>query len=318
MPAWRAPGWPSASGNGSTTRRPATHAPAAKSQFLPAGVYTPTVKRRNPQSRGPHDPGNRTGLARAISKLGYCSRSQAAAKIRAGKVCVNGVLQRVPDTPVLPGKDRITIEGRAVAAAAKIYLMLNKPRGVVTTASDEKNRPTVYSLLPRKLPWIAPVGRLDQASEGLLLFTNDSAWSARIAAPETHLDKTYHVQISVIADEPLLETLRGGITTGAGDFLRVKRADLLRAGGSNSWIVIVLDQGKNRHIRRMLEHCGVEVLRLLRVSIGPLQLGALARSSCRALTRNEKIALDLALAGQPPANQPAAPDCCPGSASSRG
>jgi 23S rRNA pseudouridine2605 synthase len=119
--------------------------------------------------------------------------------------------------------------------------------------------------------------------------------AARITAPETHLDKTYHVQISVIADELLLETLRNGITTIKGDFLRVKKAGMLRAGGANSWIEIILDEGKNRHIRRMLEHSGLEVLRLVRVSIGPLQLGELAKSSCRALTRNEKLALDHAL-----------------------
>jgi 23S rRNA pseudouridine2605 synthase len=253
------------------------------------------VKRRNPQSRGSSGPQKKTGLARAISKLGYCSRSKATEQIKAGKVRVNGALRKDPETPVSPGKDRITIDGSTVAAAAKIYIILNKPRGVVTTASDEKERTTVYSILPKELPWVAPVGRLDQASEGLLLFTNDSAWAARITAPETHLDKTYHVQISAIADEPLLETLKNGITTSEGDFLRAKRVSMLRAGGSNSWIEIVLDEGKNRHIRRMLEHCGVEVLRLVRVSIGPLQLGVLAKSSCRALTRNEKLALDHAL-----------------------
>jgi 23S rRNA pseudouridine2605 synthase len=113
------------------------------------------VKRRNPQSRGLSGPQKRIGLARAISKLGHCSRSQAAAQIKGGKVRVNGVLRKDPETPVFPGKDRITIDGNAVSAAAQIYLMLNKPRGVVTTASDEKERTTVYSLLPKELPWVA-------------------------------------------------------------------------------------------------------------------------------------------------------------------
>jgi 23S rRNA pseudouridine2605 synthase len=131
----------------------------------------------------------------------------------------------------------------------------------------------------------------------LLLFTNDSAWAARITAPESHLDKTYHVQITAVAGESLLETLRSGVRTAEGDFLSVKSATLLRAGESNSWLEIVLDEGKNRHIRRMLERCGVEVLRLVRVSIGPLQLGDLAKGSCRMLTTNEKLGVDRALTG---------------------
>ena len=133
----------------------------------------------------------RVGLARALSKLGYCSRAQAAQLIRAGKVYVNGALRRDPETPVRLGTDRLEIEGQPIAAFKKIYLALNKPRGLVTTASDEKGRDTVYSLLSAGLPWVAPVGRLDKASEGLLLLTNDSEWAARVTSPETHLEKTY-------------------------------------------------------------------------------------------------------------------------------
>ncbi len=205
-------------------------------------------------------------MARALSKLGYCSRSQAAELIRAGRVKLNGVVRRDQETPTHP-KDRIEVDGAPLAASAKIYLLLNKPRGAVTTASDEKGRETVYAYLPKNLPWIAPVGRLDRASEGLLLLTNDSGWAARIAAPETHLDKTYHVQIGTIADEILLDALRHGIRTIDGDFLRVKQAKVLRQGERNSWLEIVLDEGKNRHIRRMLEQLNIEVLRLVRVAI---------------------------------------------------
>ena len=141
------------------------------------------------------------GLARVLSKLGYCSRSQAAEMIRAGRVQLNGAVKRDPETPVTVEKDRIAVDGDRVEANDQIYLMMNKPRGLVTTASDEKGRETVYSLLAgAKLPWVAPVGRLDKASEGLLLLSNDSAWGARIAAPETHLPKTYHVQIAAVTD----------------------------------------------------------------------------------------------------------------------
>jgi 23S rRNA pseudouridine2605 synthase len=169
---------------------------------------------------------------------------------------------------------------------------------VVTTASDEKGRETVYDCLPAGLPWVAPVGRLDKASEGLLLVTNDSEWAARIAAPETRLEKTYHVQIGAIADEKLLEDLRNGVRNAQdGEWLRVKRARILRHGERNSWIEIVLDEGKNRQIRRMLEHLQVEVLRLVRVAIGPLTLGDLPKGATRALQPSEKQALDRAMRG---------------------
>ena len=162
-------------------------------------------------------------------------------------------MRRDPETPVHLDKDRIEVDGLQLKAAVKIYLALNKPRGIVTTASDEKGRDTVYSLLGADIPWVAPVGRLDKASEGLLLLTNDSEWAARITAPETHLDKTYHVQIGKIADAALLETLKNGVQTKEGETLRMKDASLLRQGERNSWLEIILDEGKNRHIRRMLE-----------------------------------------------------------------
>jgi len=239
----------------------------------------------------PRKQNKRAGLARALSKLGYCSRSQAEKLIRSGRVQLNGTTPRNPETPVRMEQDRIAVDGRRITSAKKIYLMLNKPRGIVTTASDEKDRATVYSLLPQDLAWLAPVGRLDKASEGLLLFTNDSEWAARITAPETHVYRTYHVQIAAIAGDELLGALERGFTE-AGEVLRVKSAKLLRSGEHNSWIEIVLDEGKNRQIRRMLEHCGVAVLRLVRVAIGPLQLGELAKGAHRALSAREKAALD--------------------------
>ena len=198
----------------------------------------------------------KVGLARALSKLGYCSRSRAAELIAAGRVKLNGTLPHDPETPVHIGKDRIEMDSQPVEGSSKIYLALNKPRGVVTTAADEKNRETAYAYLPEGLPWIAPVGRLDKASEGLLLLTNDSEWAARITAPETHLDKTYHVQISAIGDEKVLQSLRNGIRTSDGEFLRLKNVRVLRKGERHSWLEMVLDEGKNRHIRRMLAELG--------------------------------------------------------------
>ncbi len=236
----------------------------------------------------------RVGLARAISKLGYCSRAQAAELIRAGRVRLNDALRRNPETPVRMAKDRITIDGRPLAAAGKVYLMLNKPPGVVTTADDEQGRDTVYSCLPAGLPWVAPVGRLDMGSEGLLLMTNDPEWAAHITAPESHLDKTYHVRIAAVPDAVLLEKMTAGVESG-GERLRVKRISVLRHGRRNAWVEIVLDEGKNRQIRRILEALGIEVLRLVRVAVGPLPLGDLKKGRARQLTRAEKHALDRAL-----------------------
>jgi 23S rRNA pseudouridine2605 synthase len=253
----------------------------------------------------------RTGLARALSKLGYCSRSRAAELIGAGRVRLNGGVRRDLETPVHLTRDRITVDDRPIEAGEKIYLMMNKPRGLVTTASDEKGRETVYSALENSgctaesgnsskaaLPWVAPVGRLDKASEGLLLLTNDSEWGARVAAPETHIEKTYHVQIATVADDVLMESLVAGVDlekTGGRETLRARKVRLLRSGQKHCWLEIVLDEGKNRQIRRMLEAMGVEVLRLVRVAIGPLQLGKLAKGAYRALTRDEKKMLDRAM-----------------------
>src|SRR5260370_19627209 len=260
-----------------------------------AKSYDSGVKRRIKNKNTQSGALKKVGLARALSKLGYCSRSRAAELIAAGRVKWNGTVRRDPETPVHLGKDRIEIDGQPIARGSKVYLALNKPRGVVTTAADEKGRETVYSFLPKNLPWLAPVGRLDKASEGLPLLTNDSEWAARITAPETHLEKTYHVQISSIGDEDLLRIMRNGIRARDGEFLRVKNVRVLRHGQHNSWLEIVLDQGKNRHIRRMLEALKKEVLRLVRVSIGPLALGDLAKGATRFLEKEEKHALDRAM-----------------------
>lgn len=234
------------------------------------------------------------GLARALSKLGYCSRSQAAKLIREGRVRLNGATRRDPLTVVRMESDRIEVDRHAVRVKSKIYLMLNKPRGVVTTASDEKGRATVYSFLDETLPWVGPVGRLDKASEGLLLLTNDSEWAARISDPGSHLDKIYHVHVGSLDGEKLAATLVQGVIAG-GELLRARQARVLRLGEKNSWLEIVLEEGKNRQIRRMLEHLGIEVLRLIRVAIGPLALGELAKGKSRVLSAVEKSTLDQAM-----------------------
>jgi len=276
----------------------------------------------------------RTGLARALSKSGFCSRSEGWKIVQAGQVSVNGVLRLDPEWPVVLGRDRLEVAGQQVQAQAKVYLMLHKPRGLVTTAHDEKGRDTVFSCLREggnrgegtrapaggeavrtgtkrahavtaskaedpSGPHLFPVGRLDQASEGLLLFTNDTAWADRITDPATHLDKTYHVQINCVADEVLLERLRQGATVDQ-DHLAAKRVSLLRHGERNSWLEIVLDEGKNRHIRRLLAALEISVLRLLRVGIGSLVLGDLPKGRTRPLTAAEVSSLAPPGAGAAP------------------
>jgi 23S rRNA pseudouridine2605 synthase len=249
----------------------------------------------------PQTEGRKVGLSRALSKLGFCSRSQAAELISAGRVLLNGKVRRDPETPVRLKRDRIAVDGQGITPQKKVYLMMNKPRGLVTTAADEKGRETVYSAFEtagESLPWLAPVGRLDKASEGLLLLTNDSEWGARVAAPETHLPKTYHVQVGSIAGEQLAKALTAGVKDD-GESLRAVAARALRSGEKNCWLEITLDEGKNRQIRRMLAGLGVEVLRLVRVAIGPLQLGKLPKGAHRALTVEELHSLNRAMSHSP-------------------
>jgi 23S rRNA pseudouridine2605 synthase len=232
----------------------------------------------------------KTGLARALSKMGYCSRSRAADMIRSGQVTLNGRIVRDPQSPVNLERDSIAVNQAPVSASPKIYLMMNKPRGLVTTASDEKGRATVYDLLKTAVAvhdkWIVPVGRLDKASEGLLLFTNNSIWAAQITDPASNLEKRYHVQIDCVAEEQLLAKIMKGVQLD-GEHLCLVGASILRVGAKNSWIEVSLTEGKNRHIRRLLEALGVQVLRLMRVSIGPLELGDLKKGAVRQLTESE-------------------------------
>lgn len=234
-----------------------------------------------------HAPSRDTGkgLARVLSKLGVASRTQAEQWVRAGRVSVNGRRVMDPEHRTFIGRDRLQLDGAPVQAAAHRYLMLNKPRGVVTTARDERGRDTVYRYLPEG-EWLAPVGRLDKASEGLLLFTNDTAWAHRLLDPASHQPKTYHVQVDCLPDDALLNRLRQGVMV-EGEHLSVVRVSLLRLGERNAWLEIVLDEGRNRHIRRLLEALDVRVLRLVRVAIGALALGELPKGAVRELTAEE-------------------------------
>ena len=245
-----------------------------------------------PSPRNPRPPAPNVSLARALSKLGVCSRSEAERLVRDGRVSVGGAVVREPSRRVDPARDRIAVDGERVGAERKVYLALNKPRGLVTTRDDPQGRETVYACLAdAALPFVSPVGRLDRASEGLLLFTNDTRWGARLLEPASHVDKVYHVQVGRVADDALLAALRDGVTDDDGDVLAAKGATVIRSGTRTSWLEITLDEGRNRHIRRLLAALGVDVLRLVRVAIGPLALGELAKGAWRHLTPEEVRAL---------------------------
>lgn len=233
----------------------------------------------------------RHGLARVLSKRGVCSRSQAEQWIRAGRVAVNGRVVRDPQHPTAAGQDGITLDGQPLGAAARVYVMFNKPRGLVVSAADEHGRATVYDALAAAgLPWLGPVGRLDKASEGLLLLSNDTGWAAAITEPASHREKTYHVQVDCIPDAALLAQLRGGVLD-QGERLAACKVTLLRAGEKHAWLEIVLDEGRNRHIRRLLAAHGVGVLRLVRVAIGEVVLGDLPKGQWRHLDAGEVASL---------------------------
>ena len=226
-------------------------------------------------------------LNRALSKLGLCSRTQAEVLIAEGRVRVNGKVAGNASARVDLNRDRIVVDDRPVVAERKVYLMLNKPRGLVTTRDDPQQRDTVYACLEGlDLPFVSPVGRLDKASEGLLLMTNDTRFADRLMDPASHLPKTYHVQVDTVPDETMLDKLRAGVTVD-GETLTANSIALLRSGGRTAWLEIVLDEGRNRHIRRLLAAHDIEVKRLIRIAIGRLPLGELAKGTARHLTPEE-------------------------------
>ncbi|MQB46296.1 rRNA pseudouridine synthase [Rhizobium sp. ICMP 5592] len=235
--------------------------------------------------------GKRVTLPRALSKLGYCSRTQAEALIAAGRVTVDGREITDPTAWIDLDRAKIAVDGEAISAEKKLYFMLNKPRGLVTTRDDPEGRPTVYDCL-RDIDarHLAPVGRLDKASEGLLLFTNDTVLAQALLDPISHVGKIYHVQVNTIMEQEQLDRMERGIVDD-GELLTATAVRLLRSGDRNGWIEVELKEGRNRQIRRMLEVLGIECLRLVRVAFGDIALGDLPKGAARALTEAEILGL---------------------------
>ena len=261
-------------------RRPPA-APTARARRDPRRASAPARPAAQPSDAPRH------GLARVLSKAGLCSRTEAARWIGEGRVTVDGRTINNPEFPIIDGRHVVRVDGQPLDAPRRLHIVLNKPRGLVTTAQDEQGRDTVYRCFDGAgLPWLAPVGRLDKASEGLLLFSNDPQWAARLTDPSTGPDKTYHVQIDAIPDAAQLAALCSGVDDD-GEFLRARQARLLRSGDKTAWLEVVLEEGRNRHIRRLLAAFDINVLRLVRVGIGRLPLGTLAKGAWRELEPHE-------------------------------
>ncbi len=242
-------------------------------------------------------------LERILSKRGLASRSEAAEWIAAGRVRVDGEVIRDPERRFPLTGIRLHIDDQDQSSAPRCCLMLHKARGYVTTHRDERGRPTVYDLIPGE-PWLIPVGRLDQASEGLLLFSNDTLWAQRLLDPASHVAKTYHVQIRPPLDAASLEVLAAGPLLDGRPCLPMGVREL-RCGGKTQWLEMVLREGRNRQIRRLLAARGVTVLRLLRVAIGGLSLGDLRAGQWRWLDAGEQaLVKDQAVFADPAATPP--------------
>lgn len=229
-------------------------------------------------------------LARALSKLGWCSRAEARPLIESGRVSVDGVTIRDPDHRLEMRRARIAVDGTTLRAAAQVYLMLHKPRGWVATRGDETGRSTVYELLPDDVPRLIAVAPLDVDSEGVQLFTNDTRWADRIADAAGSLDRVYHVRLAGSPDDAKVAALLDGVDAGRGQLLRAREVSRLERRDGH-WLEIVLDESRSRPIRRFLDAARIEAEKVVRIAIGSLQLGDLGPGMWRLLTRAEKDAL---------------------------
>lgn len=226
------------------------------------------------------------GLCRILSKGGIASRSTASELILAGRVRVNGKTILDPERKTFEN-EKIEIDGQTIKNQKKIYLMMNKPLGVITTFKDPENRPTVYEYLPVLDSWIFPVGRLDAKTTGLLIFTNDTALGERLTNHEYGIEKTYEVKIRGSLDEASLDKIRKGVILDDGYKTLPCQCTLMGQNKTSTWFKIILKEGKNRQIRRMFESVRKEVLKLCRIGIGSLVLGELKPGETRKLSAKE-------------------------------
>ena len=225
-------------------------------------------------------------LERLFSRAGIGSRTEARSWIGNGRVRVNGKVVRNPDHWVDLELDRVSLDGKPLQSARKTYLLMYKPRGYLTTYKDPESRPTVYDLLPESSPWVVPVGRLDLDTSGLLLLTNDTRFADDVASPERKIPKTYLVKAASRLSDEQLTRLRDGVQLADGP-TRPALVERVRDSEKYTYLEISITEGRNRQVRRMLEAVDSKVLKLVRIAIGPLRIGALPIGSTRELTPEE-------------------------------
>ncbi len=239
-------------------------------------------------------PGRPEPIERLLSKWKVASRTEAQRLVLAGRVRAGGIVVSNPRDVVDPRRGAIEVDGRLVgpSESGSVWLALNKPRGVVSTTSDPEGRQTVMDLVgEHAAPGLAPVGRLDQASAGLLLLSNDSVLADRILDPATHVPKRYRVKVKGHLSGEKMRRLCDDSIFDGGIELGPMRVDVESKGPKSEWLIVTLDEGKNRQIRRRMKDIGHEVEILVRVAIGPLELGTLAPGAIRPLTSDEVAAL---------------------------
>lgn len=225
-------------------------------------------------------------LDRVLSRAGLGSRTDARKWIGAGRVTVNGKVVQTPDQWVDPETDRVLLDGKPLVEQAKVYYLLYKPKGYLTTYRDPDGRPTVYDLLPDIGQWVAPVGRLDQDTSGLLILTNDNDFADRLTDPLYKVPKTYLVKTSSILTDQAIADLRQGIELGDGP-TRPATVERLRDSASATFLELTITEGRNRQVRRMIEAVGSRVRKLVRTAIGGVKIGDLPIGNHRQLTANE-------------------------------
>jgi 23S rRNA pseudouridine2605 synthase len=229
-------------------------------------------------------------LERVLSKAGIGSRVEARSWIHAGRVKVNGNLVRNPDHWVDMARDRVRFDDQPLEARERVYVLLYKPTGYLTTYKDPQGRPTVYDLLTDIDTFLSPVGRLDLDTSGLLLLTNDTRFAEHVTNPLSHVSKTYLVKASTLLSDAQLQQLRDGIELADGP-TRPAVVKRIRDSAKYTHIEITLTEGRNRQVRRMVEALGARVLKLVRVKIGHIAIGTLPIGKWRMLTRAEVATL---------------------------
>ena len=225
-------------------------------------------------------------LERVLSKAGLGSRTEARQWIGAGRVKVNGRLIQTPDHWVDLERDDVTLDGKPVRARKKIYLLLYKPKGYITTYKDPQGRPTVYDLVRDAGQWMSPVGRLDQDTSGLLILTNDTRFAEQVTNPNYKVPKTYLVKTSTRVSDGHIEQLRKGVMLADGP-TQPAVVERVRDSAKYSFLEITIREGRNRQVRRMIEAIGSKVLKLVRTGIGDLRIGDLPIGEYRELTPAE-------------------------------